>query len=353
MNEFEIRNPGGFVAQPHPNRSLVELKWNDVSTCELTFDDDSDMLALIEPNSRVRVHRDGEILMTGRYAGRGGRGPKGSTTVRFEDDFAWFRNLGWQNPTAPITGQTAEFARYTGPVETVVKAVCASLSTRLGLGWSIPPSTGLGPESTVEFRMHPAVDKLVELVKADRLTWTLKNGVLNVTRGAVFPGVLTPDSGVIEAYEWSETAPTATRVVLGGSGESTSRDFGLVIDAARELEYGRIVEIYRSASMSEGTSLATVGAEALKETGPAVSVSVDLIEAAWFQYGMYRIGDLVNLKIGALETTDVISRVTFEDSPEAGEVVKPHIGTLETNTQQQLIAAVRKLARGARDAGRR
>lgn len=350
MNEFEILDGSGeFVSQPHPNRSRVELVWNGVGRAELTFDDDALALSNIGDDSKVRVHRDGEVLMTGRLASRNGTGPVGATTVVFEDDFAEFKNLGWQNPTAAITSQTSEYARYAGATETVVKTVCAALSTRMGFGWTIPTTTGLGSTQRVEFRMHPLTDKLVELVKADKLTWSLRDGVVDVTEGALFPGVLTVDSGVIESYQWSQQAPTATRVVVGGSDSSTSRTFGVVVDEDREDAWGRKVEVFRSASLADGESLSVPGVEALQEAGPVASVSVDLIEAAWFQYGMYRLGDLVQLKLGGLETTDVISRIVFEDGPEMGEVVKPHIGTLETGMR----AVVNKLARGLRDAGRR
>jgi hypothetical protein len=354
MNEFEILDgAGGFVAQPHPNRSRVELVWNGVSTVELTFDDDSDALAAFTDDARVRVHRDGEVLLTGKVDTFQGTGPVGSTTVVFKSDFADLGNLGWQNPTQEITDQSSEYARFTGPTETVVKSVCALLSDRLGYGWVVPPSTGLGSEQRVEFRMHPLTDKLLDMVKADLLTWSLVDGVLDVTEGALFDSTLTVDSGVIESFQWSRKAPTATRVVVGGSDASTSREFGLVVDEAREARWGRVVEVFRSASLADGESLLVPGVDALKETGPVTSVSVNLIEASWFRYGIYRLGDRVRLRLGPLETTDVISRVVFEDGPDIDEVVTPHIGTLETSTEGQLAAAVGKLARGLRDVGRR
>jgi hypothetical protein len=356
MIEFEFLDGArAFRRQPYPARCVVDLLWNDVSTATLTFDDDSDVWDVLDDDTRVRVHRSDEVLMTGALSKKGGKGPVGQGTIVFADDFADLKNLGWPNPAAAITAQTAEFARYTGPVETVVKAVAAGLSARLGYGWTIPPSTGLGSPRTVraEFRMHPLFDRLVELVKAERLTWSLIDGVMDVTRGKTHTNQLTVDSGLIESYEWEYTAPTATRVIVGDGESGTSRTFGRFIDTAREAQWKRIREVFKDAGTSTGQDLATDAAEVLASGAPTAAVSVDLNEGEWFQYGEYHLGDLVPLKLGSLETTDVISQVTFTDDPENGETVKPHIGTLQVSQEGQLMAAISKMARGLRAQGRR
>lgn len=354
MIEFEVLNgAGGFVGQPFPGQCRVDLQWNGVSTAALTFDDDSEYWSMFGDDARVRVHRGDEILLSGSLSKKRGSGPAGSGTVVFDDDFADVKNLGWPNPTAAITAQTAEFARYTGPVETVVKAAAAGLSSRLGYGWTIPASTGLGASVRVEMRMHPLYDRLVELVKAERLTWSLVDGVMDVKRGTVHTNTLTLDSGLIESYDWEYTAPTVTRVIVGDGGSGASRTFGRFIDTAREAQWARIREVFKDASTSTGQPLGTDAAETLASGAPGASVSVDLNEGDWFQYGTYHLGDIIPLDLGSLQTTDVISSITFTDDAENGEIVKPHIGTLEVSKEGQLLAAIGKMARGLRDQGRR
>jgi hypothetical protein len=355
LQEFEVTSGSSFIAQPYPLQVRTELAWNGLSKTIMTFDDDDKWLRKIEDHddARVRVRRDDEILMTGWFAKRGGTGPQGTTTVEFWDDFADVAGLGWPNPAAAISAQTDEYARYTGPTETVVKAACAALSARLGHGWTIPATTGLGSPQRVELRFHPLLDKLVPLVVADRLMWTVKDGVVDVVEGALFDRTLTAESGLIEHYEWEYNAPTATRAVVGGSGEGVARAFEEYVDATLETQWGRPVEVFKDSRMADGEPLEPDAVETLAANAPRASVSIDLQEGRWFKYGAYRLGDRIPIKIGALETTDVVSRIVFEETAEGGELITPHIGTLETSTDARMRSAIGRISRGLRDQGRR
>jgi hypothetical protein len=354
LQEFEVTDStGGFIAQPYPTAVRTELLWNGMPKTVLTFDDDDPFWGKLADDSYIRVHRGDEVLMTGMFAKKGGTGPQGSASVEFWGDFQWFQALGWPKPAAAIGAQTDEYARYTGPTETVVKAACAALSTRLGLGWSIPATTGLGSTQRVEFRFHPLVDKLVPILTADRLMWSIKDGVVDVTEGALFDRTLTEESGLIESFEWEYNAPTATRTVVGGGGEGVARVFAEFTDSALEAQWGRKVEVFKDSRMADGEPLDPDAAEVLAANAPRASVSIDLQEGKWFRYGAYHLGDRIPIHVGSLETTEVVSRIVFEETAEDGEIVKPHIGTLETSTDARMRAAIGRLARGLRDQGRR
>ncbi|WP_137843865.1 hypothetical protein [Microbacterium sp. 2FI] len=356
MLGFALETAGGaFVSQLVPNESHVELLQNDVSFAELVFDEDDPVWGKVQDGHRLRcLYEDGSHLMGGVIESREGEWPQGAGILRVEDDFRLFRLLGWQTPDAAITAQTNEYARYTGHTETVVKAACADLSDRLGLGWSIPSSANLGtPGRRVEFRMHPLVDKLKPLVDQDLLTWSIQDGVVDVTQGDLFPRVLTFDTGLIEKYRWKISMPTVTRDVVGGSGEGTAREFAEFVDTGREATWGQPAEVFKDSRMADGEPLDPDGAEALAAGAGQASVAIELNESSWFRYGKYVLGTRLEIDLGMVQKTDVITRITFDETPENGLVVTPHVGSLEVDVDSRLGSAIGQLARRVRDQGGR
>ncbi|MCC2031836.1 siphovirus ReqiPepy6 Gp37-like family protein [Microbacterium allomyrinae] len=343
-----------FIRLITPNTSHVELLWDAVSFAELEFDDDDPIWAAVADGARVRALFDGQPVMCGPVITRRGNAPMGSSTMLVEDDFRMFRSLGWPNPASPLTAQTSEYRRYSGPTETIVKTACQELSDRLGLGWTITPTLGRGTSQRIELRMHPLVDKFTVPLKADRLTWTISDGVVDVVDGDTFPRVLTPDSGVLGNYRWEISYPEATRVVVGGEGEGTDRLFQQFIDTTREAHWGSVVDVFKDSRMAQGiTDLSTDGAEALAEGAPKVSVSTDLIENSWFRFGRYHVGDKVAVNIGPIDTVEVITRVVMDDGPADGLVVVPHLGEAADTPDDKTAAAIASLARGVRDQEKR
>src|SRR5690606_10145801 len=133
----------------------------------------------------------------------------GRVAVHVTDDRAMLDTiLGWQVPTAGIGGQgAAEYAKYTGPTETRVKAAIAANATRLGLPWDVVPSRGAGTLGTLELRMHDLTRKVMPLLEADRLVLSVErqdNGrwTLDILAGDTFPRPLTPLSGVLSSWSW-------------------------------------------------------------------------------------------------------------------------------------------------------
>lgn len=351
MIEFALFDKlGSFDRVITPNTSHTEVLWNEVSFAELTFDDDDRVWGDLQNGSRVRALWGDDLLLHGPVTERSGESSGRTSTIRIEDRWRAFRSLGWQNPDRPITSQISEYKRYTGATETVVKNACRDLSNRLGLGWTIAPDKGLGVDSRVEFRMHPLVDKLVPLLTAQRLTLTLRDGVVDVHQGQTYPRILTPDDGVLGDYKWKITYPTATRVIVGGEGEGVDRLFQQFVDTARETEWGDIVEVVKDSRMAQGvTDLSGDGAEALTEGNAQVSFTADLNESAWFRFGEYAVGDQVSIDAGGIQATEVISRVVIDHTPDQGVVVTPHIGAVEDDADSRTAQQIARLARARRD----
>lgn len=338
-----------------PREAHVELLNNAVSFAELTFDDDDAALALMDAGARVTVRIDDQPEVSGPIVSRRGNGPDGAATVTVEDDFRVFRNILWPAPTRPINSQTSEYRRYSGPTETVVKAAVSDLSTQDGAGWTVPASAGRGlAGQRVEFRFHPLVDKLVPLLNAANLSLTIRDRVVDVVEGQEFPRILTPDSGVLDNYTWSITAPAATRVVVGGEGEGTARVLQQFIAPTREADWGFIASVFKDSRMAQGvTDLAPDGAEALAEGAGVATLTADLIETSWFRFGTYRPGDRVRAQVGPVDVTETITQVVFDDTPDEGLTVTPHLGAIEDDGDSRMAKDVARLQARTRDLGSR
>lgn len=339
-----------------PSQSNIELLWNDISFADLTFAAAKMPDALVR-GSRLHVRWDGETIMTARCSNRrGASGRGGRVTARFVDDFALLQNLGWPKPTAAIDAQDVKRRRYTGPTETVVKTAAGELSTRLGLGWTIPPTTGEGAAQRVEFRFHPLIDKLTPLVVGDKLTWSLIDGTMDVKPGQTFPRLLTPATGVIREYEWSDDDPTLTRAIVMGDGDGVAQVLRRYTRSGWEAADGLIREVALSARLADGESNLQPDADAAFAEGAAkVSVTATLRENQWFQFGKYRLGDQVNVKIRDVEAVEVIRRVVITHSRQTGPapVVTPYIGTTEMSPYTRMGKQIRALSRAVRDQGSR
>ncbi|KDA05566.1 hypothetical protein DC31_13945 [Microbacterium sp. CH12i] len=304
-----------------------------------------------------------ELVCSGRVLSLSGEdAPYGTVGVNVVDDKSLLDSiLGWQVPGAPLAGQSAaEYATYTGPTETRVKAAVAANVARLGLAWDVVPTRGKGTTGTLELRMHDLTRKVMPLLEADRLILSViredtGRWTVDVVEGATFPRPLTPMSGVLQSWSWVIEQPTATRVVIGGRGEGTEREFQQVTDTARETALGLPLEVFIDArNTEEGSDITPSGWDELADRSGKAGFTADLLESSWFSFpDGYRLGDRVNIEVGALSVDDVITQVVISDDPENGFRVKPTVGLATADPQEQLLALVKKISTQVRGLERR
>ncbi|MDQ7877376.1 hypothetical protein Q9R08_05230 [Microbacterium sp. QXD-8] len=361
-----------FVRQVKAVESRASLRWNAASTAHLTVKDIDPVIPdLLADGARAAVWmitEDGgsvsqERLLEGGIGDVSGEGPKGTVTFPVVDDFDMLNEiLGWQAPTAPITGQSAaEYARYTGSSETRAKAAIQANVTRLGLPWTVAASLDRGSDGRTEFRMHKLLDRVIDPLIADRLQLTVERDadtdtwLVDVSAGEVFPRPLTPQSGVLGKWKWVTRRETATRVVVGGAGQAEAREFALVIDAAREAATNRIREVFVDARMAEaGADLTPDGLQALAEGSAKAGITADLRETSWFRFpSAYRLGDRVLIKIGSLEVEDVITQIDITHNTRDGFRTVPKVGIATADPQERLVRSVQSLAASVRNLEKR
>lgn len=360
-----------------PSSLTATVRHNALSVAEVTIPADHPRVGdVITPGARLVITYRGEHLLSGPVVKVTGTGPTVTSTITLtvEDDWRVLtRTLAWPNPTGPITAQGAATAydRKSGPAESVLKHFAGRNFTRLARPVTVAPDLGRGGTIDVQARMHPLSDRLYPAVDQAGIGVSVRQVgsglVLDCYAPTVRRRVLSEDSGALTGWEWSTTAPGCTRVVVGGAGEGTAREFLHVVNADLEGEWRDVVEEFRDArdvggdtTDSEGNTvpmppaeaeamLRARGLERLTEAAPTSGLSLTLAEAAGFRYGQHvRVGDTLTVRVGpGVTVTDILreASLTYADG---GLEVTPVVGTRTDDPDVTLRRAVNDLARAVR-----
>jgi hypothetical protein len=233
------------------------IRHNLVSTLKMSVSLDHERLgALMADGARLKVSFKGEHLISGPVVSDElvTDGVSGLYTITVEDDFRVLREiLGWQVPGAAITAQgTAEYRTYTGSAESIIKsAVSENGVTRMGVpGLTVAANLNRGATvpGGVAFRMHPLADLLFPAVEDAGLGVTVKQDgtslVLDVYEPQTFPRTLSVKGRTLQEATMTRTRPTASCVVVGGSGEGKARYFRHLANTTRQTQYGMRAEVF-------------------------------------------------------------------------------------------------------------
>lgn len=350
----------GFIGDP----VAVELhpRHNAQPTVTITVAaDHTYAAALLADGARVTIDYDQQQILSGPIRGKSGSSGKDSNlTLAVEDDYRLLtRVLGWPNPTGAITAQGAVAAMdtKTGPAETVAKWFIGRAVTRLGLPVTIAPDLGRGATITVAMRMHPLADRLLPLIDQAGIGVTVRQVgaglVVDAYTPAWYARDLTAASGVVTAWEWTSSGPSATRTVIGGQGEATAREFRVVTDSALEGAWGDVIETFTDARDTDVPAEQDArGAVALAEGAPTAGLKLTLAETATFRYGRtVRVGDLVTTVLvpGAPPVTDVLREAVLSWTAADGFLVTPVVGDRSDDPDRIFARAVANIARAIRN----
>jgi hypothetical protein len=319
---------------------------------------------LLATGSRLMCDYRGDHLLGGPIRVRGGKGPtaEGTITLEVHDDWRLFqRVLGWPVPSSPITNQSAaEYDVRTGPAETVLKGfVTANAVTRLGLPVTVATDLGRGASTTVSLRFHLFSDRLIPAVDAAGLGTTVVQSGTGFTVDVYEPRTvarhLTEASGVVASWEWTDHAPDATNVIVGGQGDGTARSFqAFTASDGRAAAWGDVIESFQDArDTSAGDVYATRATETFVSTAEKTGLKIEFSETPNFRYGGpngVRVGDMVTVDIGpGLSVTDILRSAEIKWTAADGLTVAPKIGDVVDNTDEAMARAVRNVAAGLRD----
>ena len=354
----------GYVGNP-ANTSVTPRDLAQ-GTASLTVDGDHRMVAaMTAPDARVVINYEGAFLMSGKVRSRRGEGPalKSAVTVEVADDIRLlWQILGWPVPGSAITAQSsAEYATYTGPVETVIKNAARANIQRLGLPVTVATDQGRGATvpGGVALRFHPLADKLLPVADAAGIGITVQQQgagfVLDCYERRTYPHTLSEKAGTITEWSWEDRDPTATRAVTGGKGEGTARVFNSWADTSLEAQYRDVFEVFKDATdVDTAADLQARAKQTVVEGAPTYGFSLKLSESGMFRYGEkgVRVGDRVTLNIGGAERTDILRECTLAFNRESGPTQTPVIGSIDQNPDRAFARFIARLAQGLRDSKR-
>lgn len=295
---------------------------------------------LMTPGCRIVMNYDGDYLLSGTVESNSISESAGTVAFTVQSDFAKLtQTLGWPVPANPITGQGTAATQYTltGPAETVVKRIAGVNAARRGEPIVIAPDLGRGNVVTVFWRMNPLVDKLFPVIDQAGIGVDFrqsgKGWLLDCYTPTVRKHILSQESGIVVDATAVLTNPTLTRVVVGGQGVGTAREFVEIINAPMEAKYGFIREGFVDArDLATTAELTARGQEALAAAAETYGFSMTLAENNVFKYGRtIRIGDIATYAINVprqspILITDVCRLVTITHNPGEPVIATPSLG---------------------------
>lgn len=350
----------GFVGDPISLK--VTPRHMAIGTLDLTVPANHRLLAdLTAPGARITCDYRGEQIFSGPRRPLNGQGPTsaGTVTISYEDDIRLlWRLLGYPTPGNAVEDQPDQQDKRTGPAETVLKAfISANKGRDTTKTIMVVPTSGRGSTITVGIRMVPLADKLVDVCDKAGIGLSVRqvSGGLQVDcyTPATYPRNLTEEGGAVVNWSWSETAPSATRTVVGGPNTGTSREFNLVVDSAREIAWGDVIETLTDASSEELLAdILDAGQTALADASEKGGFSLELSETDTFHYGGadgVRVGDLVTATVAGQARTDVVREATLLWDRQNGFKITPTVADRSDDPDRALIKVINKLRRGIRD----
>jgi hypothetical protein len=319
---------------------------------------------LITPGARlVYLDEDDQHLMSGYVTRIRGKGPTGTGQIEVDitDDLVLLTHvLGWVIPGDTIMNQglAGENWVLTGPAETVLKtAVQENAIDRLAMPLTIATDLGRGSDITAKLRFHNLFDRIFPVVdgaglEAAGIGVTIKQVegglLLDCFEPNVYPRDLTEAGGAIVDWSYTLTSMTASRVAVGGQGEAQARAFRYYIDAAREAQSGRKIEVFRDArDVDDVADLPARGQQSLDDGAPKAGLSMTLAQTKNLRYGKsVSVGDKATFKVGPnFQITDVLTEAVMSWTADDGWKVTPKVGDREDTSDTMIATALRRMAR--------
>lgn len=354
----------------NPSSLTATVRHNLISTLTMAVPLSHERLPeLMADGARLRVTFKGELLMSGPITGDNLEtdGKSGKYTVTMEDDLRVLWDIaGWPVPASAIGAQSgAEYRTYTGNAETILKAaVTENGVTRLAVP-GLTVATNLNRGATipggVPLRMHPLADQMFPALEDAGIGVTVKqqgaNLVLDVYEPVTHPRTLKISGRTLKQISMTRTRPKSSRVIIGGQGEGTARNFRYLVDTARETQYGMRAETFRDARDDDTPAVMDArGQETLTENGPKNGVSLTLAGSGIFKYGPggFHVGDRIPVEVAdGLVITEVIRECTLTWVSKDYARVDPVIGERTNDPQRVTAQRLAAIARGQRNQERR
>ncbi|MEH0058810.1 Gp37-like protein [Auritidibacter ignavus] len=268
------------------------------------------------------------------------------------------------SPTKAPDKQT-DRAYYTGsgPAETVITDLIRTHVGQAALSVNRSPlqverSQGRGKTVKVKTRFKNLLEEVQELAGAGGLqvrTW-LDYDTATIRLGHRVPRDLSrsvrlrEDDGTLERYSYSLEAPSATRVLVAGKGQGTSRLLRLVESGQTEWETKTILFQDRR-DTDDIADLVQAGEQTLAESGAKTSITIDTRHLGSRRFGTdYWLGDVVTVQLtDKTVITGGLQRVEIDwdqDGASYKVSVGPYLEEPDEDRTREIVRKVRRDVRG-------
>jgi hypothetical protein len=327
---------------------------NDVGRWTITVESAQDA-ALFAPGSGVIIRRGGVTVLSGWTAARrfSKQGAVGQWVFGGWDDTVYLADTTcWPKPSAVITSQTDKDHVVTGAASTRVIAYWqANVMARLGIaGTASGADPTLGASGTSRARFHTLLElaqqacgKSVNVRVVQSGGGALIQPVFALPRDLRLAVQFSPEVGTVTGYDWSDVAPTATRVALAANNTGAARVFRGYLDTAAEQAWSSVrrPETFldrRDLTSTDGTftaEAAEAGAEALLDGRRRSTFGMTVTDTEGLRYGVdYLVGDLVRAYPEPGEPIDdLVEEVTVSFNAEQGETAQVWVGPREESDE--------------------
>lgn len=220
------------------------------------------------------------------------------------------RVLAWPNPAAVIGSQPAQ-GTYTGPAETVIRDLIAqNYRDRYGADITVPTSLGRGATVTSNPRFTNLLEEVQRLAVLGgvgvrlNLVPTAASTRAELTVQFYVPAdktnrvELAAADGSLSSWELTYAEPTATKAVVGGSGEGAGQYLRVVTTAAsiaQAATWGGHREVYVDGPETfDNAALDLAGQDAIKAGAATTALTMEAQEPAGTKaFLAFQVGDRV------------------------------------------------------------
>lgn len=254
--------------------------------------------------------------------------------------------VAWPAPAAAITAQPAQ-AVYTGTAAQVIAALVTAEARRTGLALDVdpPPAPAASdPQVPSRPRFDNALTEVLRVAKRGGIG--VRVGLaptVGATRARLRLSFYTPRDrtvrvrlaaaeGSLSSWELTESAPTATRAVVGGLGEGSGQYLRVVTtpdSVAQAVEWGGHREVFvEGPDTFDDTVLDEAGRDALAEGAATASLTMEAQEPAGTKaFQAFLPGDRVTaVPLPGVEIADVVTAVRVVHETRGVPAVTPIFG---------------------------
>lgn len=327
----------------------MPIRFNRVSTWQLTADASSQLASLLEDTGGIVVVRDGVTLLSGPVTTRTFTRTEGRTQLVASgvDDTVWLaRRLALPVPSGPpYTAQA--YDDRSGVAETVMRGYVndnlgpGATAARKLTALTLAADGGRGTSVRGRARFVSLLELLQSLALAGG---DLGFRIVQVGLGLEFQiyepadrtgtAVFSSELGNLAGYTFSRTVPVADYAYVGGGGEGTARTIVEGGDTAAIGAYGRSEVFVDRRDTTLAADLEQSRDEALVEQGATSSLSLTPINTESVAYGQeYTVGDRVSVVVEGVTVQEVVREVVLRLDAN-GEVLTPVVGTAGASSPQ-------------------